>query len=52
MATKNKVEIHIFYFNLYIMYNSGGRQMQVRGDNGQGSLEEMSADAPSISVFI
>ena len=42
--TKNKLEIHLFYFNLSIMYNSGSRRLQVRGDNRRGASEEFSAD--------
>ena len=50
-ATKNKVGIYLFYFNLYIMLNIGGRRMQVRGDNRQVALEEIRDDATIVSVF-
>ena len=42
--TKIKVEIHLLYLIV--------RRLQVRRDNRRGASEEMSSDAPSVSVFI
>ena len=50
--TKNKVEIHLFYLNISIIYNSFNMRLQVRGDNQRGLLEKISANASSVSVLI
>ena len=42
----------LFYFNLSIIYNRDGQRLRGKVDNRQGALEEMSADAPSVSVWI
>ena len=47
---RKKWDSVIFYFTLSIMYNIDETMIQGKGDDKQRASEELSANAPSVSV--